>query len=221
MAATGKPRANDDEVLLLIYLRRQAAKEAMRQIVQRFAEPPHYLPQIHVLTDYLLNMVLCVELMLKMLSHNWHSHDVGEMYRSKYGQPHPNPALMDAVHLAIRDQKYLHEPSPGISNFIPELEKLHDELVSHLAKEHGSFAVRKSVSLPPSFAAFIRDDPQRFMSIPCPSVQGSGPPPPDMQDQWRQRVDEYVRNVESHFGSIADSGKSLPVQTLHIYGLID
>lgn len=221
MPATGKPRANDKEVLLLIRLRRLAAKEAMRQIVKRFATPPHYIPEITLLSDYLLNMVLCIELMLKLASGDWDSHNVEDMYRTAFGEDPPSPSLMRAISAGVRNQKYLYEPSSGLENAIPELEALYDELVVRLSQNYPSFEVSKAVSLPPSFARFIRDNPDRFVSIPCPTVQGPGPPPVDIQNQWREDYRLYVDQVRTQFGRVVDSGRDFTFQTLHLYGVND
>ena len=82
MANADLAHASDEECLLLIKLKRQHAKAAMKDIVVRFGLPPHYLPKIPTILEYLTNMVYCLELMLKLLSGNWRTHNVGAMWPS-------------------------------------------------------------------------------------------------------------------------------------------
>jgi hypothetical protein len=163
--ATNKPRGSDDEVGLLISLRRGHAWEAMSKIMHGLARVPHEEPTIAIVLDYLSNMAYTLELMLKLLSGNWESHAVGAMYEKVFGQPHTNRDFMDCLKLALTNQKYLFEPvsdpatanSSTIANFIPEMESLFHALRSKMLGQHRTFCVVKEFSLPLSFGEFLRD----------------------------------------------------------------
>ena len=89
--AKAKPRANDDGVLFLVKLRRKNAVAAFRQVVEGFTSFPAKVPSMTLLLDYMSNMLSSLELMLKLLTGNWTSHDVQGMYTTVFNSSHPNP----------------------------------------------------------------------------------------------------------------------------------
>jgi hypothetical protein len=193
MSATSKPRGSDDEILLLISIRRQSAWESMRQIVEGFGEPPHRIPSIAALNNYLTNMVFCIELMLKLLSGNWRSHDVGAMFQAVFGAAPPSPQLMSDIKSAIMDQKYLFEPAAGLDANVPELERLYSTILKRLKTSFPDFSISKTVSLPLSFAEYIRDNAERFCRKESETFGPDNPPPADF---WEKHVAESHRQLQ-------------------------
>src|SRR5262245_53780133 len=134
-----KAHANDGEVLLMIRLKREHAKRAMYEIVTALAGTrgpagvTHREPSIAVLLDYRNAMISTLELMLKLLSGNWQSQNVGAMYETIFGKPHTDPELMEYIKQALKDQKYLFEPASNLGHYIPEMESLYDELKVKIA----------------------------------------------------------------------------------------
>src|SRR5688572_28686519 len=102
-----KPHGTTDEILLLIAIRRKSAWQSMQQIVKGYGPPPSTIPSIALLSNYFMNMVFCIELMLKQLSDDWASHDIPDMYQTAIGSAHGSPQLLQDIRSAIMDQKYL------------------------------------------------------------------------------------------------------------------
>jgi hypothetical protein len=121
-----KPRPTDQEALFLILMRRDRAKEVMNEILHRISPSGITMPTPALMLDYLTNMLMSIEMALKLLSNDWGTHNVGKMFETITGKPHDDPALMEAVKTAIMDQKYLLSPAVGIVDHIPELEELYD-----------------------------------------------------------------------------------------------
>ena len=201
MSTSSKPRANNDEILLLITIRRQAAWESMRQIVEGFGTPPHLVPSIVLLSNYFMNMVFCIELMLKLLSDNWRSHDIESMYQSAFGKSHPSPQLMQEIKSAILDQKYLFEPASGLDGRVPDLESLYDEVLSKLKEKFPGFSIDRTVSLPKSFTEYIIGHAARFCRFQSPSFGPSNPPSADF---WKKHVAESHRQLQQVSQSFRD-----------------
>ena len=67
---------NKVDVFVLIQLKRKRAREAMAQIIKGYDHDPPTSPDLSLLLDYLSNMVPATELMLRLLSSDWDSHDV-------------------------------------------------------------------------------------------------------------------------------------------------
>ncbi len=154
---TSKPRANDDGVLLLIKLRRQRAKDAMCHVVSGFIRFPVRLPSVVLLLDYLSNMFFCLELMLKLLSKDWGSHNVADMYKEAFGCEYKNPDLMIRLKQAITDQKYLVEPASDIAQDIPELEELFRTLNAEIKSRYKVYSVEVNIELSRGLGEFLRD----------------------------------------------------------------
>ena len=68
--------------------------------------------------------------MLKLLSGDWGTHDVGKMFEAVSGRPHPIPALMASLRDVIMNQKYLLSPTGGI--------------VEHIADDRGTVAALRA-----------------------------------------------------------------------------
>jgi hypothetical protein len=201
MSTSPKPRASDDEILFLITIRRQTAWESMRQIVEGFGTPPNLVPSIVLLSNYFMNMVFCIELMLKLLSGNWMSHDIEGMYQTAFGKSHPSPHLLQAIKSAIMDQKYLFEPASGLDGNVPDLEKLYDEVLSELKKRFLDFSIDRTVSLPKSFTEYIRDHAARFCRLQSPTFGPHNPPP---EDFWEKHVAESHHQLQQVQQSFRD-----------------
>jgi hypothetical protein len=203
---TAKPRANDDGVLLLIKLRREHAKEAMRRVVGGFITFPVKVPSATLLLDYLSNMVSCLELMLKLLSGDWGSHKVGEMYKKVFGSDYAKSDLMDRLKDAIMDQKYLVEPASGIAHHIPELEELFHALEGKVKARYSKFSVQIDYELPRSVGEFLRDHAGLFYHRPGRSGEGIDAGLAALRtelDQITKNIDQYLsfgNKFEFHLG---------------------
>ena len=214
MTAKSRPRASDEEILYLIKARRDAAWGAMREIVEGFGLIPQKVPSVASLNTYCLNTVLCVELILKLLSGNWKSHDVGTMYVTVFSRPAPCESLMEAIEEAIKDQKYLFEPAAGLADSLPELEYLHQHLCWELQQRHPKFFIEKTVSLPPSFAAFIRDNAHRFTRLESGTFSADNPIPPDFFATHMAKAQQRVQEVRDAFAKHADTGQPFDFQMM-------
>jgi len=129
-----KPHGTDDEILFLIMRRRMQARQAMGQIVDGFQDSARF-PKVAMLLDYLSNMVLCLELMLKLLSQTWENHDLAPLYEKVFGTPYAKSSLLDYIKKAMFNQKYFFEPSSDLATHIPEMEELFLTLHSALLHE--------------------------------------------------------------------------------------
>jgi hypothetical protein len=174
-----KAHATVDECLLLVRLKRENAKAAMKQIVVEFGLPTHRVPfglpthrapDILTILEYLTNMVYCIEMMLKMLSGDWGSHKVGKMYETVFGKPHANQVLMDEITIALRDQRYLFEPNGGLLAQIADLEELYDDLKGKICEIHPTFDISRAIPAPPAFLTYLRDNITRFHTKKGPTV---------------------------------------------------
>jgi hypothetical protein len=159
-----KPHATTDECLLLVCLKREKALAAMKEILLSACQTQPGHADILLILEYLTNMVYCLEIMLKVLSGNWNSHNVGLMYEKVYGKPHASEALMDGITVALRDQKYLFEPNGGLLSQVGDLEKLYDQLRRKLHNAYKTFGVSQQIPAPESFVAYLRDNVARFYS---------------------------------------------------------
>ena len=137
-----KAHASDDEVLLLVRLKREQAKRAINEIIDHLAGNSTNMSPGIALLDYLLNMIYAIELLLKLLASEWQSHEVDKMYEKAFGKPHVNPKLMDAIEKAIVDQKYILEPSSDLIEQIPEMEGLFESLQEPIRKPKAAFPYR-------------------------------------------------------------------------------
>src|SRR5262249_10405895 len=135
---------------------------------------PSEVPSVVVLLEYLSNMVYALELMLKLLSDDWGSHDFAGMYQHVYGSDHTDPALMQYLQEAVKDQKYLFEPSRSLGGYIKEIEELYDALWEKIRAQHARYEVAKTVKLPMSFAKYLRDNLERFYEAPSILFSPSG-----------------------------------------------
>lgn len=190
----------------------------MRQIVEGFGTPPHTVPTIDLLNNYFVNNVFFVELMLKLLSGNWKSHDVGSMYHSVFEKPHQSPQLMKNIKEAIINQKYLFEPALGLSDSVPELEALHDEVRARIKQKFPDFSVKATVSLPNNFTKYIQDHADRFCRLQSPTFGPHNPPPSDF---WEKHIAEshgQLQQVRQAFKSHGEKQKTFDFMT-HIESL--
>ena len=159
-----------DEALYMVQLKREKAKEAMSQIVQRYGVISNE-PGLDVLLAYFVNMVYAIELLLKVLADDWQvpgktrfGHDVGKMYKEIFNRDYTKSDLMRILKEAIQDQKFIYEPSGVLSNRVPELEELWDELKAECYKRNFKkvITLQKTIDMPPSFAQYIMDNIERF-----------------------------------------------------------
>jgi hypothetical protein len=210
--ATSKPRGTDDEICVLIRLRREHAWKAMSKIVHGLARVPHSMPTVATLLDYLSNMAYTLELMLKLLSGDWRSHNVNGMYETVFGRPHPDSDFMTCLKLALTNQKYLFEPvsdsaqhdGKTIAHYIPEMESLFDDLRQKMWHQHRTYFVMKEFNLPMRFGEFLRDNVARFFE----GETCHGNVTPEILQQARERyrrqldaaaltIDEYLQMAKS------------------------
>ena len=213
MNTSSKPRASDDELLLLIAIRRQTARESMRQVVEGYGTHPNLVPSIALLSNYFMNMVFCLELMLKLLSGNWRSHDVGAMYQTVFGSQHSSQQLMQDIKSAIMDQKYLFEPASGLDSNVPDLEKLYDEVLSKLKDSHPQFSITKTVSLPKAFTEYIRDNAERFSRKESATFGPDNLPPADFWEKHVAESHEHLQQIRQMFRDHADNQGSFNFET--------
>jgi hypothetical protein len=167
-----KQNPTNPEALLLIRMKRDRAKAAMGQIVERFgviSNDPE--PGLAVLLDYLTNMVYALELLLKVMADDWRTpgksrfgHRVGDMYQEIFGRPHACPDLMTVLERAILNQKFIYEPADRLLGHVPELEGLWDELTTEFYHRGWmeDTTVQRQVVAPPGFMRFLRDNLRRF-----------------------------------------------------------
>lgn len=184
----------------------------MRQIVVGFGLEPHEYPGILLILDYLTNMAYCVEMMLKLLSDDWNSHKVGEMYQKVFGAAHPNPTLMKEITTAVRHQKYLFEPNGGLMAEIEDLEKLYDKLKSEVRKKYDAFEVWEEVTAPPQFTAYLLNNITRFYKKQGPSVKVAGNPDAgswraDYMDRLREESHRELQEIREAFEKQLREGK--------------
>ena len=92
---------NKVDICVLIQLKRKRAREAMARIIKEYDHDPPISPDLSLLLDYLSNMVPATELMLRLLSSDWDSHDVGKMHVTIFHKPYTKPDVMIWVQLAI------------------------------------------------------------------------------------------------------------------------
>jgi hypothetical protein len=202
MAKT-KPRGTDDEICVLISLRRERAWDAMSRIVHGLARIRHEEPTVSTLLEYLSNMASTLELMLKLLSGNWGNHEAGAMYETVFGHPHADPDFMACLKFALTDQKYLFAPAsdpsrPGaktIAHYIPEMEALFDSLRAKMWEQHRTHCVVKEFDLPISFGEFLRDNVGRFFK----GKTYRGPLTPEMMQQARE---QFLQQLQSAAATI-------------------
>jgi hypothetical protein len=158
-----KPRPTDQEALCLIWMRRQRAKDVMNEILHGISPKTITMPTPFQILDYLTNMVMCLEMMLKLLSNEWNSHEVSKMYEViSDGKPYPDAAFMASLKEAITDQKYLLSPAAGIVDHIPAMEYLHDFLFGLIQKKYEAFDIHIEQDLPDNFGHFLMNHVGRF-----------------------------------------------------------
>jgi hypothetical protein len=201
-----KPHGTVDECLVLIRIKRRAAKEAMRKMIVEFAVPKygnHSLPGIETMLDYLSNMIYCIELILKMFSNDWKSHEVGKMYKTVFGKEHGDPVLMAEIKDALKDQKYLLEPKNGLLSRVEGLESLFDELKRKLFVEYSKYSVQKEIPAPSSFLPYLRDNFLRFYKATGP--KRSGFPLPEELAEFQRRCDVEIQEIKGVFEKWIDA----------------
>lgn len=208
-----KPHADIEECLFLIELKRDAARAAMQQIVTGLMSRPPFVPSVLVILEYLTNMVYCVELILKVLSSDWKSHWVGVMYKTVFGQPHANPALMKEIEDALINQKYLLDPSGGLLAHIGDIEYLYDEVIAKLMSDQNFYWVEKCVPAPQSFLEYLRDNGARFYSKPFPSQERMEGLTNDEREALVHA--EYQQDIDKMEAVLEDRLRS--GQTIHFY----
>jgi hypothetical protein len=216
--ASSKPRPTDQEALCLIFLRRERAKEAMNEILHGFGHTLK-MPTAFQMIEYLSNMCMCLEMMLKLLSGDWGTHDVGKMFEAVSGRPHPNPALMTSLRDAIMNQKYLLSPTGGIVEHIPALESLYDFLYRKLAENHEKFAVNVDVDLPDSFSQFLLAYVERFYKNESTRV----PPGANTMATMEAHMGAYraeVERVKRSLGTYLSNGHKLKMSHFNVRALI-
>ena len=159
-----KPHAGGEECLFLIQLKRKVARAAMQRIIEAIIQEPPGLPSVLIVLEYLSNMVYCIELMLKLLSGDWKSHNVDGMYKTAFQKPHPNSLLMNEIKTALCNQKYLLEPSGGLLGQVAGLEDLYHELITKVREAQNSYWVTLDTPVPAAFLEYLRDNGDRFYS---------------------------------------------------------
>lgn len=171
-----------EEAIILVRIKRIRAKKAMGEIVEKWGIIGHHpVPSIDLLLEYLSNMVYALELLMKVLADDWRvpgetrfSHRVGKMYEEIFSKQHVSPDLMTTLEAAIRDQKFLLQPSNGLAQRIPEIEALWEEIASHFYQTWQGKKVFQMYKVTPStdvltfletnFDFFVPEEPQPFSS---------------------------------------------------------
>jgi hypothetical protein len=156
-----KPHANVDECLLLVEDKRKKARTAMHGLIAALVKDPYNIYIVPFILDYLANMIYCIELMLKVLSDSWTSHDIAAMYEKVFQRTYDDH-VMKEITIALRDQKYLFEPCGVLWQHVGTIELLYGELSEKLNEEHCLYEVSKQVTIPVEFLAFLRDNANRF-----------------------------------------------------------
>jgi hypothetical protein len=206
-----KPHASPDECLLLIRLKRENAKASLQKIIVEFAWPPHHAPGVLLILEYLTNMVYCIELMLKLLSDNWRSHDISGMYQTVVNRPHPDPEVLAEIKTAINDQKYLFEPNGGLLAKVPELEALYQELVIRVREHHPIYNVQADILVPPRLLAYLRDNLPLFYVMEGPKSVGpiSAINLPAMYAAFAPQYEDNVRGMQGFIDEFTRNGGRL------------
>ena len=198
-----------DECLLLILTKRKAALSALGKIVTEFGRT-NRVPDVLTILDYLTNMVYCVELMLKVLSDKWSTHNVGEMYKDAFGERHTNGDMMAEITTALRNQKYLFVPNGGLLLHVADLEKLHYDLRMKMLEKTSYFKVDIDIAAPANFLAFLRDNivlfhPQTNVRIAPPSAIKLEA----VQDHYPKNLVEDLKRIQKTFDEYIKSGQTL------------
>lgn len=208
-----KAHASVDECLLLVKLKREHAVAAMRKIVIEFGLPRHIFPKVTTILDYLTNMAYCIEMMLELLSNDWETHNVGEMYETVFGAPHANQTLMDELKIALVAQKYLFEPNGGLLAHISDLEKLHDELREKIREKHTKFAVQRDIPAPPPFLSYLQANVPRFynggVTVNLPENIPADYDLSEFTDHVAEGMRREVREIEDFIDDHIQKGKAL------------
>jgi hypothetical protein len=198
MAKT-KPKPDENDALFLIVLRRDRAKEAIAEFLGGVTPHGFTLLKPLQILDYLTNMVMCLEMMLKVLADDWKTHNVGQMYQDVFGQPHPRQDLMRAMQYAVVDQKYLLSPASGLFGYVPELEALYDQLFAELQSRYDGYTVEKEYVLPANLLPYLQANVPRFYT-PCSDTAPHEPDPKKtieaLQRSWDadlQRISETLK----------------------------
>jgi hypothetical protein len=196
---------NKVDICVLIQLKRKRAREAMARLIKEYDHEPPTSPDLSILLDYLSNMVPATELMLRLLSSDWDSHDVGKMYVAIFHKPYTKPDVMICLKEVLESQKYLVEPKsqPGksqhatIAHYIPELEALFDDLRNVMQQHsfHKEGSVIKEIHLPASFSEYIRTHVNRFVTadvyLPEPTIEQQLQAEDDLQTK-SSRIAEVI-----------------------------
>jgi hypothetical protein len=209
--SSDRVHASPDECLLLIRLKRENARAAMQKIIVEFAGPPHHAPAVLSILDYLTNMVYCIELMLKLLSDNWRSHDIPAMYQSVVNQPHPDPELLRDIKTALVDQKYLFEPNGGLLSKVPNLEALYQELIVRVRQRHPVYSVQVDIPVPLTLLAYMRDFLPLYYVMKGPTSVGpvSGINLPAMHAALAPQYEKNIREMRAFVDAFTKNGGKL------------
>ena len=108
---------------------------------------------------------------------------------------------MDDIKAAIMDQKYLFEPAAGLDGNVPELERLYADVLKKLKQSYPDFSIARTVSLPISFAEYIRDNAERFCRKESETFRPDNPPPADF---WEKHIAESHRQLQQIRQSFRD-----------------
>jgi hypothetical protein len=209
-----KRRASDDEVCLLITVKRERARRTMGEIVQKLVARPATMPTHPQLLEYLTNMASALELMLKLLSGNWNNHNVGEMHKTVFGACHPDEEFMRQLEWAIKDQKYLLDPSTdpdqptgrSILHYIPELAALFDRLAHIMCHRYASYSVFRDEMLPMRVATYLRDNVKRFLESEKVVSQGPLRHDDSFIESLHTRREEQVKDAASMIDELINHG---------------
>jgi hypothetical protein len=223
---SAKARGTDEEVYVLIFLKRERALEAMDKIVKGLSFCPWHEPTFALLLEYISNMISVLELMLKLLSGNWQSHEVGKMYETVFGSPHPDSDFMACLKQALRDQKYFLLPSADpsqpngrtIAHYIPEIEGLFDLFKQKFCEQHEKALFHREILLPVRIGEFLRDNVWKFFKGRTYTARDMPVDVEQMQRQYEEQlesaalmIDEYLK-MRKGLGVAEGKGHS-------IYGL--
>lgn len=222
-----KPRGTDDDICCLIFLKRRRAREAMDMILKGLDHCPWSEPTLTLLLDYISNMVSCLELMAKLLSGNWGSHDVCDMYKTIFNRAHSDPDFTALLKLSLTNQKYFFEPATdpsqsqtgkSIAEYIPEMERLFDELRQEMAQKHPRYFVHKELLLPRSVGEYLRDNVARFYQ----GEQVLGRPNAEqvraISDDFMKKLETVARMIDEYIKQ-ANGVRVAEFQTYHIAAL--
>jgi hypothetical protein len=175
--------------------------------------------KLEQILDYLTNLIMCLEMMLKLLSDDWDSHKVGTMYQTVTKKPYPNQALMESLKQAIMSQKYLLSPAAGIVDHIPELEELSDSLYERIKEEYRGYYTEVGQLLPDNFGQFLLKNVEKYYRSKHITFT-----PGENLENWMERArkayDAEVAQIKSTLGEHLSKGRKIALSQIQARNLI-